>query len=177
MIHLAKTKSLTALTQVKQLNFTRSRTTAGVTPQKECDAARINEVGVQMISENLRQYLFGAGKDRPKAELVEKSRKHLETFDLNKKKLDTLISDVDNFELPKLRGKSLEEHFKNIGNDQTMKYRKLISMFAANYKTLPEMPKEFCFKSGWTKYFTEAFFFKCSTSSDYKRLKNIGTFF
>ena len=59
------------------------------------------------------------------------------------------IKDVKNIELPKLNGKHLEEHFLNIGIEQTNKYLKLLSSF--NNGSIPKMPDKFEFKAGWTK--------------------------
>ena len=153
MLNVGKTKSLNTLCQAKKLCVTlkcaKTHAPSEIAQENE-NSVRINEVGVQMINEKLRRYLFGLEKNTSPKELVEKSRKHLNSFDLNKKQLDSFIRDVDNIELPKLRGRNLEEHFKNIGNEQTHVYRKLICSFAAN-PTLPKMPTTFHFKSGWTK--------------------------
>ena len=156
MLKIGKNKSLNRLTLKNfnlKLNYLSNKielSTSQVAENNEIDV-RINEVGVQMINEKLRRYLFGGEKNKPAIELVEKSRKHLNSFDLNKNPLDSFIKDVDNIELPKMRGRNIEEHFETIGNEQTREYRKLISLFSAQ-DTLPKMPKSFSFKSGWTKY-------------------------
>lgn len=109
---------------------------------------RINEVGVQMINEKLRSYLFD--KLYPRSpELIEKSKQHLEKFKLNNKELHPM-PDVNEFELPKLKGKNIEEHFTNIGQEQIEPYMKLVSLFASN--GIPKLPAKFSFTAGWTKY-------------------------
>lgn len=109
---------------------------------------RINEVGVQMINEHLRSHLFD--KLQPRSpELIDKSKQHLNKFKLNNKELHPM-ADVNEFELPKLNGKNIEEHFANIGHDQIEPYTKLVSLFASN--GIPKLPAEFRFTPGWTKY-------------------------
>lgn len=150
MFNVGKKKSLNTLIYIKKLNSTLSSTNLSPSGHENDKRVRINEVGVQMINEKLRSYLFGANKSTAPIELVDKSLKHLNAFDLNTKKLDSFLNDVDNIELPKLRGSNLDEHFKTIGNEQTYEYRKLISIFSAN-DTLPKIPNRFSFKSGWNK--------------------------
>jgi DNA polymerase gamma 1 len=150
MFNVGKKKSLNTLININKLNSTLSCTNLSSSSHENDKRVRVNEVGVQMINEKLRSYLFGANKSTPPIELVDKSLKHLNTFDLNTKKLDSFLKDVDNIELPKLRGSNLDEHFKTIGNEQTYEYRKLISIFSAN-DILPKIPKMFSFKPGWTK--------------------------
>jgi DNA polymerase gamma 1 len=111
------------------------------------EPVRINQVGIQMINENLRHYLFKECAE-PDKNLVDKAKKQLKKFNLNNKKSEPL-RDVDNLQLPYLRGRNIDEHFTNIGRKQTQKYVKLISQLTNN--ELPPMPKEFKFESGWTR--------------------------
>ena len=146
-----KTKSRSSLHNFHRINsLNKNATRSKCADVSVNENVRINEVGVQMINEKLRKYLFTSERTDPGPGCIERSLKHLSSFDLNTKKLDSFIKDVDHIELPKLKGKSLDEHFQNIGNEQTHKYRKLISLFAAN-ESLPKMPTKFCFKAGWTK--------------------------
>ena len=149
-----KNKSISNLNQIKFLsirnNFNVAQSHHNDKDKKADNHVRINEVGVQMINEKLRKYLFSLEKTDPHLDLVNKSKTHLEKFGLNKKEPNSFIKDIDHIELPKLKGQNLEEHFQKIGNEQTQKYRKLISLFSSQ-KSLPKMPTNFCFKAGWTK--------------------------
>jgi DNA polymerase gamma 1 len=108
---------------------------------------RSNQVGIQMINDNLRDYLFKESLE-PGPDQVQKALEHLKNFNLNQKKSETQ-KDVENLELPMLRGKNIAEHFTNIGRKQTQKYMKLISQLINN--DLPPMPQNFEFQSGWTR--------------------------
>lgn len=65
-------------------------------------STRTNEVGVQMVNEDLRAYIFG-NKKQPSSEDIQRAREHLKEHNLADKKVDYL-KDVTNIELPKLIG-------------------------------------------------------------------------
>jgi hypothetical protein len=107
----------------------------------------LNEVGVQMIDETFRSYLFG--KRKPKdVESITKAREHLKKFDLIDKNIE-LMQEVNKLKLPKLKGQNIDEHFENIGNQIKFKYFNMVCSFAAS--CLPPMPKNFNLAAGWTK--------------------------
>jgi hypothetical protein len=118
--------------------------------QNEPTKARHNEVGIQMISENLREYLFGERKPVNK-ENIEKARDHLKQFNLLEKNTDQIKDITNNIKLPKLYGANLDEHFKHIAGKYTDKYVKIISKLCST-QDLPKMPTKYNFSSGWTRY-------------------------
>ena len=87
--------------------------------------ARFNDFNVQMLPSKMFNHLF------PKSNNKEKCNKYLQeeitTAKINLKNLGLLnknpetISNID-FELPKLQGKNLDEHFKSISQDQSKVY-------------------------------------------------------
>jgi DNA polymerase gamma 1 len=82
------------------------------------------------------------------AQLVSLSRIHLETHDLLGKQSE--ISPSIDFQLPSLKGKTLDEHFYMIGKDAAEPYLSMATKFAKI--NLPEAPKKWFRRSGWTKY-------------------------
>ena len=112
------------------------------------DQTRINELGIQMINEKLRQYLFRDEVNLSDSELVQKAQEHLKMFNLQNKKSD-IQKEISDFELPRLGGKNIEEHFINIARKQTNEYLKLISKLTNN--NIPEIPSMFQLTTGWTK--------------------------
>ena len=114
------------------------------------DTINLNEFGVQMISENFRQKLFGKNRIQSLKddELIKSAKKNLKKFNLLGNKTDLLTS-VENLELPELNGENIEEHFENILSGQGSKYFRIASNLAI--ENLPNMPKEFVYKSGWTR--------------------------
>ena len=128
-------------------------------------AARINEIGVQMIEENLRKYLFyGREFDNKSDEqvIIGKVRKHLKKFNLATDEhlassTGRPMKDIDGrLELPKLSGDNIDEHIRNIARKQTDVYARLMSVFSM--QNIPEIPREFCFKPGWTRLKLKLYF-------------------
>ena len=79
MFNVGKKKSLNTLINIKKLNSTLTCTNLSPSGHENDNRVRLNEVGVQMINEKLRSYLFGANKSTPPIELVDKSLKHLKS--------------------------------------------------------------------------------------------------
>jgi hypothetical protein len=107
-----------------------------------------NEFGVQMINEKLRSYLFGEKSVELNQEEIENAKKQLGKFDLLGKEIPPL-KDVDNLKLPRLKGKNIEDHVMVIASNINNKYYKLFCLLASSQ--IPEMPKNFVFKPGWSK--------------------------
>lgn len=110
---------------------------------------RVNEVNIQMLPTSLHKQLFK--KDNIQKILSEKEinsiRKNLGVYGINVEDA-TKLPDV-NLKLPALEGKDIEEHFYNIGKAQAKPYLKIINEIV---KDIPEMPKQWIFKEGWTRY-------------------------
>ena len=109
---------------------------------------RVNEVGIQQLSHDLHRQLFPHSPYTSDAQLVALSRKHLQIHDLLGK--ECAISPPINFQLPPLRGKSLDEHFYTIGKDTAEPYLSMATTFAKI--ELPDAPKKWLQQSGWTRY-------------------------
>lgn len=138
---------------------------------------RINDIGIQMISDRLRRYLFDTqlpsqsdkvpenentacvSKDQKEEQLdlLKKVKDHLHKFDLATKPLGEkdILKDVNELDLPKLEGKNIEEHIYNISSRQIEDYLKLMSVFSSN--KLPKIPDSFSFTAGWTRLVNDLF--------------------
>ncbi|KAJ8029029.1 DNA polymerase subunit gamma-1 [Holothuria leucospilota] len=116
---------------------------------------RWNAFNVQMLSSSLHQQIFKEKiKEEDETELMEKinkSKKHLEKHNLHGKTVKR-IPDV-NFQLPRLYGKNIDDHFKVLAMSQSNDHRKLAKFLAEN--PLPPMPKEWSYSSGWTAYLAD----------------------
>lgn len=113
--------------------------------------ARFNEIGVQHLSSHVHSQIFPGSSTAAPEELVELSKDHLERHQLLGKNTD------DNppiaFDLPKLRGATLDEHFYKLGMDAAEPYLTYAKQFArANG---PPMPRKWVQRSGWTKYYSD----------------------
>ncbi|XP_070521209.1 DNA polymerase subunit gamma-1, mitochondrial isoform X2 [Cardiocondyla obscurior] len=113
------------------------------------DNVRVNEINIQMLSEELHQQLFKRDKkeDCLLKEEVNNIKKNLSTYGINVEDA-TRVPDV-NLKLPPLEGKDIEDHFYNIGKAQTKSYLKIINDII---KDIPKMPTQWLFKEGWTRY-------------------------
>ncbi|CCE94246.1 DNA-directed DNA polymerase gamma MIP1 TDEL_0H03870 [Torulaspora delbrueckii] len=117
---------------------------------------RINPVGIQYLSKSLHNQLFGHKKHSKKEDamshaeqkaLVNLSKQFLKNFDLLGKK--TSISEPISFELPKLQGKSLDEHFQKLGHYASEPYK---TMCTKKFRDIVPRPKKWLKKPGWTRY-------------------------
>ena len=112
---------------------------------------RFNWLKIQMLSKGLHDQVFKGGHTneiKQSPETLEKIKSHLEEHGLWGKE-GTLLSDVD-LQLPKLSGSNIDEHFRYLGDTQSRPYREHAERLANN--PLPEMPTEWKFEKGWTKY-------------------------
>ncbi|XP_070150745.1 DNA polymerase subunit gamma-1, mitochondrial [Polyergus mexicanus] len=113
------------------------------------DTTRVNEVNMQMLSKTLHKQLFRKDSKQEclSEEEINSIKKNLSTYSINVEDA-TRLPDV-NLKLPVLEGKDIEEHFYNIGREQVKPYLKIINEII---KDIPEMPKKWLFKEGWTRY-------------------------
>lgn len=112
---------------------------------------RFNEIGVQQLSSHVHAQVFGKNPIPPSKELIELSKNHLARHDLWGKSVDT--SPPISFDLPKLQGKSLDEHFYRLGMDAAEPYLSMANEYARTL--LPEKPRKWVRQSGWTKYYPD----------------------
>jgi DNA polymerase gamma 1 len=111
-------------------------------------AIRVNEVGIQQLSSELQQKLFPHAPYVTDPQLVALSRKHLEIHELLGKQ--SAIQPPIDFPLPTLQGRSLDEHFYQIGKDAAEPYLSMSTSFAK--VDLPDPPTSWVQRSGWTRY-------------------------
>ncbi|OPB45177.1 DNA polymerase gamma, the mitochondrial replicativeDNA polymerase [Trichoderma guizhouense] len=114
-------------------------------------SSRYNEVGVQQLSDHIFPQIFPGGSKPPPEELVRLSRDHLKRHDLYGKNTDT--SEPVAFDLPELKGNTLDEHFHKLGIDCAEPYLRLAKEFAC--ANVPLKPKQWVHQSGWTKYHSD----------------------
>ncbi|KAI9167444.1 DNA polymerase gamma [Paramyrothecium foliicola] len=113
--------------------------------------ARYNEIGVQQISSHIFDQVFLNGSNPPPAELVELSKDHLKRHDLLGKNTDN--AEPIGFDLPKLQGRSLDEHFHRLGADCAEPFLTYAKQFAR--ANAPPKPRKWVRRSGWTKYYPD----------------------
>lgn len=120
------------------------------------EAPRINPVGIQHLSQSLHSQLFGNKKHSFKEDaMTPEERTHL--IDLSKQLLKshgllgkkTAISEPISFELPKLQGNSLDEHFQKLGHFASEPYK---TMAVNKFTTVLPKPNKWIRTAGWMKY-------------------------
>lgn len=109
---------------------------------------RYNEIGVQHISSHVHAQLFPKAGTKAPDHLVQISKDHLRRHDLLGKNTDK--TPPVGFELPKLQGASLDEHFYKLGMDSAEPYLTLAKRYAI--ASPPPKPRKWVRRSGWTKY-------------------------
>lgn len=117
---------------------------------------RINPVGIQYLSSSLHKQLFENKKISKKEELLSEKEKE-DLINLSKNLLKhhgllgkkTKISEPISFELPKLQGNSLDEHFQKLGYFASDPYLK---MCEKKFQTIVRKPNNWVFKAGWYRY-------------------------
>lgn len=124
--------------------------------QAEPEEPTINPVGIQYLSRNLHKQLFTGKVPRhdkdpitpeERAGLVDLSKHFLKSNHLLGKK--TTISTPVSFELPKLQGDSLDEHFQKLGHFASEPYK---SMCQAKFTKIVERPTKWIRQKGWMRY-------------------------
>jgi DNA polymerase gamma 1 len=112
--------------------------------------AQYNPVKIQMISKKLHRQIFSdtpstggnIGKD------FDGIVKHLKSFDLWGKKT-VALPDPD-VNLPDLFGNNIDEHFRELASQQIKPYLEQVKLICDC--KIPEKPKTWVFKTGWTRY-------------------------
>ena len=113
--------------------------------------ARYNEIGVQQLSSHIYPQIFPGKARTAPAELVALSKDHLSRHELLGKNQDG--SAPVSFDVPKLRGSSMDEHFYRLGRACSEPYLTLAHEYAKI--DLLEQPKKWRRASGWTKYYAD----------------------
>lgn len=103
---------------------------------------------MQQLSSHVHSQVFSGRSSAPPPELIQLSREHLTRHDLLGKNHDE--SGPIGFDLPDLQGQTLDEHFHRLGLDASEPYLQHAKTFAK--KSLPQRPREWIRRSGWTKY-------------------------
>jgi DNA polymerase gamma 1 len=116
---------------------------------KADDDTRVNAVGIQYLPLEMRNKVFGTGRnEQPSPELVEIAKESLAFNNLLGKK--TTIDEPIIFDVPRLLGKDLDEHFYKIGRRMSEPYLTIAKSLAAG--NLVDKPLKWVQRSGWTKY-------------------------
>ena len=109
----------------------------------------MNEAGIQMLAERLRQQLFGTAPVPPvSAAALAESRAALRQHGLEGKHGD--VQATIELPLPPMQGRNVAEHFDAIGRVVAEPYLSLARNLAAC--TLPPMPTAWRIAPGWTRY-------------------------
>ena len=109
---------------------------------------RFNPLEIQMLSSSLHAQVFRGKMDTYDPTTIKKCQEHLTAHSLWKKS-GTVLPEVE-FELPPQLGSNIDEHFRNIAEQQSRPYFEKAKLLAE--LRLPALPNEWCFSPGWTKY-------------------------
>lgn len=121
--------------------------------------ARVNQVGIQYLSEQLHRKVFPktSPNDYKKTyneHLLKLAKEHLQHNQLLGKK--TSVTEPITIEhFPELVGKnSMDEHFFHIGMESAQPYLKMAEKFASRGQRMPRRPdaSEWVFEPHWTRY-------------------------
>lgn len=113
--------------------------------------ARYNDIGVQQLSSHMHPQVFLDRTTKPPPELVSLSKDHLARHDLLGKNQDD--SKPVAFDMPAVHGQSLDEHFHKLGLDAAEPFLQYGKAFV--HANLPQRPRKWIRRSGWTKYNTD----------------------
>ncbi|TPX09836.1 uncharacterized protein E0L32_009027 [Thyridium curvatum] len=112
---------------------------------------RYNEIGVQQLSKHVYDQVFKEPGEAPPQELVELAKDHLRRHDLLGKNTDN--AEPIAFDLPQLKGRTLDEHFHKLGLDASEPFLTHAKQFAR--ASTPPKPRKWLRRSGWTKYYPD----------------------
>lgn len=101
-----------------------------------------------MLSSSLHAQVFRGKMDTYDPTTIKKCQEHLTAHSLWKKS-GTVLPELE-FELPPQLGSNIDEHFRNIAEQQSRPYFEKAKLLAE--LRLPAIPNEWCFSPGWTKY-------------------------
>lgn len=113
--------------------------------------SRFNEIGVQQLSSHVHPQIFSGPPTTPPQSLIDLSKDHLAKHQLWGKNQEH--SPPIAFDLPELKGTSVDEHFYKLGRDSSEPYLS----YAQKYSKvdLPRQPRNWIKRSGWTKYYAD----------------------
>ncbi|KAG0093775.1 DNA-directed DNA polymerase gamma mip1 [Podila epicladia] len=117
---------------------------------------RKNKVDVQMLHEDLHKVIFPKSTTslvaqqhrEPTADMVKIATSHLAKQGLWGK--EAILAPNTTFELPPLRGNTIEDHFYNLGVHDSAVYQNLATTFAQTPVHPP--PRSWVMTPGWTRY-------------------------
>lgn len=109
---------------------------------------RFNEIGVQQLSSHVHPQIFATAPTSPPQHLIDLSKDHLSKHQLWGKNQDQSAPIA--FDLPKLYGSTLDEHFHKLGKDASEPYYSQALDYAS--ADLPRHPRKWVRRSGWTRY-------------------------
>lgn len=103
---------------------------------------------MQQLSSHVHSQIFRNKPTPPDPELVALAKDHLSRHELLGKAQDG--SEPIAFDLPRLKGQTLDEHFHKLGMDAAAPYLK----YAKDYSKMhtPQKPRKWVRRSGWTRY-------------------------
>ena len=108
---------------------------------------RVNACGIQMLPTSIFHHIFGNQTDSHSEQDVRSILATLKKYDLKVENVSN-APEVD-LKLPPLEGWNIEEHFMNIGQQQSGPYRLLLENLIS---PLPNQPSDWELQPGWTKY-------------------------
>ena len=109
---------------------------------------RFNEIGVQQLSTHVHSQIFSGPPTSPPQFLIDLSKDHLSRHQLLGKNQEHAPPIA--FDLPKLQGATLDEHFYKLGKDASEPYYTQALEYAR--ADLPRPPRKWAKQSGWTMY-------------------------
>ncbi|KAL7410790.1 DNA polymerase family A-domain-containing protein [Mrakia frigida] len=110
---------------------------------------RINPVGIQLLSQSLHNQIFPTPHpSSPNGEDIATARLHLKDNNLLLE-MPPHQPQID-FQLPKLQGKTIDEHFYHLGIEESEPWLTLAEDLAV--APTPSLPPTFAHTSGWTRY-------------------------
>lgn len=118
---------------------------------------RENEMHIQMLSRPLYDQIFGRQPSSPDdaatldATTAERFRQNLRKHGIRPGESERLPEIDARLRLPPLEGRTLEQHFERIADQQARPYRMLAERMAG-LSRVPAMPTEWRLQSGWTHY-------------------------
>lgn len=109
---------------------------------------RLSALNIQTVAEEMRQQLYPNTKHEPSYEDVDKAIRELKSHDMF---IKGEVRKEPVFQLPRLQGADLHEHFNNLALQQLSPYLSEIQAFA-KLMSPPPMPTTWAEDGGWTKY-------------------------